>query len=104
MCAQKLTNSQLNLPHGTKRVMKKPKTKDGDAQKKRSSHKVCRVSAEVRMCFLHHLASYQTQIQTSEAADEFEKWRRTGKNGKHVEFKPIISVWGLCPQRDPEAD
>ena len=31
MCAQKLTNSQVNLPHGTKpneeRVMKKLKTK-----------------------------------------------------------------------------
>jgi len=36
MSAQKLTSSQLNLPHGTKqkRVMKKPKTKNGDAQKK----------------------------------------------------------------------
>jgi len=30
MCAQKLTNSQLNLPHGTKQktVMKKLKTKN----------------------------------------------------------------------------
>ena len=37
-CAQKLTNSQLNLPRGIKqkRVMKKLKTKKKDAQKKRS--------------------------------------------------------------------
>jgi len=48
MCAQKLTNSQLNLPHGTKqkRVMKKLKTKKQDAQKKWSSHKVLGVGPE----------------------------------------------------------
>ena len=42
-CAQKLTNS-----HGTKqkRVLKKLKTKDRDAQKKWSSHKVRGVSFE----------------------------------------------------------
>ena len=47
-CAQKLTISQINLPHGTKqkRVMKKLKTKNQDAQKKRSSHKIRGVGAE----------------------------------------------------------
>jgi len=40
-CAQKLTYSQLNLPHGTKhkRIMKKLKIKTRDTQKKWSSHK-----------------------------------------------------------------
>jgi len=35
-CAQKLTSSQLNLPHGTKqkRIMKKLKPKNGDALNK----------------------------------------------------------------------
>ena len=48
-CAQKLTISQLNLPHGTKqkRIMKKRKTeKNGDAQKKRSGREVRGVSPE----------------------------------------------------------
>jgi len=49
-CAQKLTNSQLNLSHGTKqkRVMKKLKTKHRYAYKKRSGHKVCGVSPEAK--------------------------------------------------------
>ena len=40
-CAQKLANSQLNLPHGTKQKKTDEETenKNGDAQKKRSSHK-----------------------------------------------------------------
>ena len=40
-CAQKLTSSQLNLLHGTKqkRIIKKPKSKNGDAQRKRSGKK-----------------------------------------------------------------
>ena len=49
MCAQKLMNSQLNLPQGNKqkkRVMKKLKTKNRDAQKKWSIHKVRGVSPE----------------------------------------------------------
>ena len=43
-----LTSSQLSLPHGTKqkRIMKKQKTKNGDAQKKRSSREVRGVSPE----------------------------------------------------------
>ena len=47
-CAQKLTSSQLNLPHGTeqKRIMKKLKPKNGDAHKKRSGREVCGVSPE----------------------------------------------------------
>ena len=47
-CAQKLTRSQLSLPHGTKqkRIMKKLKTWNGDAQKKRSSREVRGVSPE----------------------------------------------------------
>jgi len=48
-CAQKLMNSQLILPYGTKekqRVMKKLKTKNRDAWRKRSSHKVHEVSPE----------------------------------------------------------
>jgi len=56
-CAQKLTSSQLNLPHGTKqkirysflkkRVTKKQKkNKNRDAQKKWSCHKVRGVSPE----------------------------------------------------------
>ena len=47
-CAQKLTSSQLNLPHGTeqKRIMKKLKQKNGDAQKKRSGREVRGVSPE----------------------------------------------------------
>jgi len=48
-CAKKLTNSmQLRLPHGIKqkRVMKEIKTKNRDAQKVRTSHKVCVVSSE----------------------------------------------------------
>jgi len=46
MCTQKLTSSQLNLPHGTeqKRIIKKLKPKNGDAQKKRSGHEVHGVS------------------------------------------------------------
>ena len=49
-CAQKLTSSQLNLSHGIKRkrVVKKLKTKNGDAQKKRSGRKVRGVSPEAR--------------------------------------------------------
>ena len=41
-CTQKLTSSQLNLPHGTKqkRIMEKLKPKTGDAQKKRSGREV----------------------------------------------------------------
>ena len=37
-CAQKLTSSQLNLPYGTeqKRITKKLKPENGDAEKKRS--------------------------------------------------------------------
>jgi len=48
-CAQKLANSQLNLPHGTKqkRLMKKLKNKNRDVQKKRSSHKA--VESVLRM-------------------------------------------------------
>jgi len=50
-CAQKLTNSQLSLLHGTKnqkRVMKTTKKqKNQDAEKKSSSHKVHEVS---RIC------------------------------------------------------
>jgi len=48
-CAQKLTRSQLNPPHGTKQkiVMKKLKTKtEMPAQKKRSSNKVRGVSPD----------------------------------------------------------
>ena len=47
-CDQKLTSSQLNLPHGTqqKRIMKKLKQKNGDAQKKRSGREVSGVSPE----------------------------------------------------------
>jgi len=47
-CARKLTSSQLSLPHGTrqKRIMKKLKTKNGDAKKKRSGHEVRGVSPE----------------------------------------------------------
>jgi len=48
-CAQKLTSSQLCLPHGTKqkRIMKKLKTYNGDAhQKKRSGREVRGVSPE----------------------------------------------------------
>ena len=47
-CTQKLTSSQLNLPHGTeqKRIMKKLKPKNGDAQKKRSSREVRGISPE----------------------------------------------------------
>ena len=43
-----LTSSQLSLPHGTKqkRIMKKQKTKNGDAQKKRSDREVRGVSPE----------------------------------------------------------
>jgi len=46
--APKSCQSQLNLPHGTKQktVMKKTKTSNRDAQKKRSSHKVRGVSPE----------------------------------------------------------
>jgi len=41
MCAEKLTYSQLNLPHGTKqkRTMKKLKIKTEMLRKKQSSHK-----------------------------------------------------------------
>jgi len=48
MCAQKLANSQLNLPHGTKqkRVMKRTKNRKQDGQKKWSSRKVRGVSAD----------------------------------------------------------
>ena len=47
-CAQQLTSSQLNLPHGTeqKRIMKKLKPKNGHAQKKRSGREVRGVSSE----------------------------------------------------------
>jgi len=47
-CAQTLTSCQLKLPHGTKqkRVMKKLKTKNGDAQKKRFGREVHGVSPE----------------------------------------------------------
>jgi len=47
-CAQKLANSQLNLPHGTKQKNSNEETenKNRDAQKKRSSHKVHGVSPE----------------------------------------------------------
>jgi len=47
-CAQTLTSSQLNLLHGTeqKRMMKKLKIKNGDAQKKRSGREVHGVSPE----------------------------------------------------------
>ena len=40
-CAQKLTYTQLNLPHGTKQKNNNEETKNKkrDAQKKRSSHK-----------------------------------------------------------------
>jgi len=38
-CAQKLTNSQFNLPHGTKQKSnEETKNKNRDAQKKRSGH------------------------------------------------------------------
>jgi len=49
-CAQKLTNNQFDLPHATKqkRAVKKLKTKIRDAQKKRSSNKVCGVRSEAR--------------------------------------------------------
>jgi len=44
-CAQMLTSSQLNMPHGTKQKKNNKKTnKNRDAQKKRSSHKVRGVS------------------------------------------------------------
>jgi len=48
VCAQKLTCSQLDLPHGTeqKRAMKKLKTNNGDAQKKQSGREVRGVSRE----------------------------------------------------------
>jgi len=44
-------SSQLNLPHGTehKRIMKKLKPKNGDAQKKRSGREVRGVSREAGM-------------------------------------------------------
>ena len=46
-CTQKLTSSQLNLPHGIEqKIMKKLKTKNGDAQKKRSGREVRGVSPE----------------------------------------------------------
>jgi len=48
-CAQKLTCSQLNLPHGTEqqRITKKLKPKNGDAQKKWSGREVRGVSPVV---------------------------------------------------------
>jgi len=47
MCAQKLTNSPLNLPHWTKQKSnEETKKKNRDAHKKRSSHEVSGVSAE----------------------------------------------------------
>jgi len=46
MCTQKLTKASLVCQ--TKKVMKKLKTKNQDAQKKRSSHKVRGVSPEAR--------------------------------------------------------
>jgi len=48
-CAQKLANSQLNLPHGTKqkKTIEETENKNRDAQKKRSSHKA--VESVLRM-------------------------------------------------------
>ena len=51
-CAQKLANSQLNLPHGTKaneeRVMKKLKTKKTRCSEQTVSNKICGVSPGAR--------------------------------------------------------
>ena len=52
MCVQKLANSQLNLPHGTKpnkeRVKKKLKTKKPICSEQTVSNKVCGVSPGAR--------------------------------------------------------
>jgi len=50
-CAQKLMSSQLNLPHGIKqkRITKKLKPKNGDAQKKRSGREVSSEAGRVSM-------------------------------------------------------
>jgi len=48
-CTQKLTSSQLNLPHGTEKKKNNEETKakkNGDAQKKRSSREVRGISPE----------------------------------------------------------
>jgi len=47
-CAQKLTNSQVNLQQGTKQKRNNEVAKNRDVQKKESSNKVRGVSPEAR--------------------------------------------------------
>jgi len=98
--AQKLTNSQLNMPYGTKQKSnEETKNKNQDAQKKRSSHKVCGVSPEagftqftllclsvVNVCIFHGWRFYVLMPMTH--VPDIGAWSRCQKTG--------ISFWNIC--------
>jgi len=74
---QKLTNSQLNLPHGTKHKKSNEETKNRkpSAQKERSSHKVYEVSPEDKR---QSMVGKSCERGRSWAKSEREKMLSTG--------------------------